>query len=80
MGIYVKDPTTDKAVRKLAKLRGTTLTEAIRSAVQKELEAEKANKSEVDDATVDALIAKVASWPKTGLKADKDFYDSLYED
>lgn len=78
MGIYVKDPKTDKAVRKLAKMRGTTLTEAIRSAVTKALEDEK--NSEVDDAAVDAIIAEIASWPKTGLKADKEFYDNLYED
>ena len=37
MGIFIKDPETDKAVRKLAKLRGTTLTEAIRYAVMKDL-------------------------------------------
>ena len=78
MGIYVKDPVTDKAVRKLAKLRRTTLTDAIRTAVTKALEEEKSN--DVDDAAVDALIAKVALWPKTGLKADKEFFDSLYED
>ena len=80
MGIYVKNPATEKAVRKLAKLRGTTLTEAIQNAVDKELVAEKAKKSDVDEAAVDAIIAEVASWPKTGLKADKEFFDSLYED
>ena len=77
MTFYVKDPETDKAVRKLAKLKGTTLTEAIRSAVQAELEREK---SEINEKAIDAIIAKVASWPDTGLKADKAFFDSLYED
>lgn len=77
MTFYVKDPETDKAVRKLAKLKGTTLTEAIRSAVEAELEREK---SEVNEKAIDAIIAKVASWPDTGLKADKAFFDSLYED
>jgi len=80
MTFYVKDPITDKAVRKLAKLKGITLTEAIRVAVEKDLAAENAAKSDVDEAAVDAIIAEVASWPKTGLKADKEFYDSLYED
>ena len=80
MGIYVKDPVTDKAVRKLAKLRRTTLTDAIRTAVHKELAAEKANDYDVDEAAVDAIIARVRAWPKSGLKADKKFYDSLYED
>ena len=78
MGIYVKDPATDKAVRKLAKLRGVSITEVIRNLAKKALDEEKL--SDVDDAAVDALIAKMASWPRTGLKADKEFYDSLYED
>ena len=37
MTFYVKDPATDKAVRKLAKLKGKTLTETIREAVEKTL-------------------------------------------
>ena len=78
MSIYIKDVETDKAVRKLAKLRNSTVTEAVRSAVIKELEAEK--NLEFDEAAVATILAKIDSWPKTGLKADKDFFDSLYED
>ena len=75
MTIYVKDPKTDKAIRKLAKLRGTTLTEAIRQAVEKELDNERKAKLTIED-----IVARFAAYPKTGLKADKEFYDSLYED
>lgn len=77
MTFYIKDPETDKMVRKLAKLKGTTLTEAIRGAVEAELERETHDDRE---AAVDRIIAKFAAWPNTGLKADKAFYDSLYED
>jgi len=77
MTIYVKDPKTDKAIRKLAKLRGTTLTEAIRSAVEAELEREK---SDVDEKAIDEIIARFASLPNTGLKADKEFFDSLNDE
>ena len=77
MGIFIKDPETDKAVRKLAKLRGTTLTEAIRHAVLKDLLAAKPDS---EDALLAELDRKVASYPDTGLKADKEFYDGLYED
>jgi antitoxin VapB len=80
MTIYVKDPKTDKAVRKLAKLKGMSLTEAIRSAVEKDLAATKAAKPDVDEAAVDALIARFAALPKTGLKADKEFFDSLNDE
>ena len=80
MGIYVKDAATDRAVRKLAKLRGTTLTNAIRSAVEKDLATEKVGEADVDDAAVDEIIARFASYPRTGKKADKKFYDSLNDE
>jgi antitoxin VapB len=79
MGLYVKDPATDRAVRKLAKLRDISITEAIRSAVEAELAREKEEENE-NEAAIDRLIEKVASWPDTGLKADKKFYDSLNDD
>ncbi len=77
MGIFIKDPATDKAVRKLAKLRGTTLTAAIRNAVLKDLSEDV---SIDEDAALKKLQDKFASYPPTGLKADKAFFDSLYED
>lgn len=77
MSIYVKDPATSQAVRKLAKLRGVTLTEAIRLAVDQALreddEQERWEK-------LNELVKRVSSRPDTGFKADKAFYDSLYED
>jgi antitoxin VapB len=77
MSIFIKDSETDKAVRKLAKRRGVTLTEAIRSAVLKDL----ADVSNDDDAAQLAeLDKKLGSYPDTGLKADKAFFDGLYED
>lgn len=80
MTIYVKDPKTDKAVRKLAKLKGISLTEAIRSAVEKDLASSKSTKPDVNEAAIDALIARFAALPSTGLKADKEFFDSLNDE
>lgn len=80
MTFYVKDPATDKAVRKLAKLKGVTLTEAIRNAVEKDLASVKASKPDVDEAAIDALVARFAALPKTGFKADKEFFDSLNDE
>ena len=77
MGIFIKDPATDRAVRKLAKRRGVTLTEAIRTAVLKDLAGDLSGD---EDAELKRLQEKFASYPSTGLKADKAFYDSLYED
>ena len=76
MTIYVKDAMTDSAVRKLAKLRGVSLTAAIHDAVEAQLEATKQNKQSLWDRTKD-LRDIIASHPKTGLAADKAFYDDL---
>lgn len=77
MTIYLKDEATSKAVRKLARRDGITLTEAVRKAVNKELAIG------ADDAETTALRhlqEKFAARSATGNKADKDFYDGLYED
>jgi hypothetical protein len=75
MSIYIKDEATSKAVRRLAKRDGTTLTDAIRKAVLREL----GDEADADLAALKSLQAKFASYPSTGKKADKKFYDSLYE-
>jgi antitoxin VapB len=81
MTIYVKDEATSKAVRKLAKIRGTTLTDAIHSAVKDALAHEtSAKKRGKDWEALKALQAEIAKYPKTGLKADKAFYDELSGD
>jgi antitoxin VapB len=77
MTIYIKDPAADAAIRKLARLKGTTLTEAIKSAVEQALEAER--RSTLKE-TLAAIHKEVESWPKTGLEADKAFYDELSGD
>ena len=53
MGIFIKDPKTDKAIRKLAELTGSSLTEAIRSAVA----ARAGRRASADDE--DALLAEL---------------------
>ena len=75
MTIYVKDPRTDEAVRRLAKLKGLSLTEAIRDAVELALSAERKNRplSEL----IKDLQEDIATYPKTGLEADKAFYDEM---
>jgi len=39
MSFHVRDPETDRAVRRLAQLKGKTLTETIREAVEHEYAA-----------------------------------------
>ena len=40
MAFHVRDPATDEAVRRLAKLKGKSLTATIRDAVEREYEQE----------------------------------------
>ena len=75
MAFHVRDPETDALVRELARRKGVGITDAIREAARNELEREK-NKLSLWERTAD-LRAEIASWPKTGLKADKAFFDAL---
>ncbi|MGL4439057.1 MAG: type II toxin-antitoxin system VapB family antitoxin [Bosea sp. (in: a-proteobacteria)] len=84
MSFHIRDPRTDKAVRELAALKGTSLTEAIRVAAENELDRARRAESERDKRPFTERIKdiqdRVAARGKSGLKADKAFYDSLYED
>ena len=75
MAIHVRDPETDALVRKLAERKGIGITETIREAVSNELGREE-QKLSLWERTAD-IRAEIASWPSTGLKADKAFFDSL---
>ena len=75
MAFHVRDIRTDRLVRELASKRGVGLTEAVRLAVQHELERDR-------DAVplrtqLGALRAQILKRPATGQKADKAFFDDL---
>lgn len=78
MAIHLRDAETDTLVRQLAKEEGVGLTEAIRMAVREKLEARR--KTLPLEQRVRAVQEELASYPRTGLKADKAFYDSLSGD
>jgi antitoxin VapB len=77
MSFYIKDAATDEAVRRLAELRGVSLTEAIREAVEKALRDER--RKTLPD-RLDAIARDLQEYPRTGLEADKEFYDRLSGD
>ena len=77
MTFYVKDPATDKAVRRLAKLKGKTLTDTIREAVENELRKERRGTL---PQRLDAIAQRLRKFPRTGLEADKAFFDELSGD
>lgn len=78
MAFSVRDKATDDAVRKLARLTGKGLTDTIRDAVERELKRIEKTKS-VED-RIREIQERFARYPLTGLKADKEFYDSLNDE
>ncbi|HLI21396.1 MAG TPA: type II toxin-antitoxin system VapB family antitoxin [Stellaceae bacterium] len=79
MAFHVKDPATDKAVRRLAKLKGKSLTATIREAVEHEYARESRQPSLLE--RIAAIQDEAAALSKPGgLPADKQFYDELSGD
>jgi antitoxin VapB len=76
MAFHIRDPETDQLVRELARRDGTTLTEAVRETVRKELKS-RDEKLSLWERTAD-IRARIASYPDTGQMADKAFYDELW--
>mgnify|MGYP000188641806 CR=1 FL=1 len=78
MAFHIRDPETDALARKLAAARGVGLTEVIRDVLVDALDREEGAKALIE--RVKPLLDEMATYPSTGLEADKAFYDSLYED
>jgi antitoxin VapB len=79
MAFHVRDPIVDAKVRRFASTRGLGITEAIGVAVD-EAERRQAEAKAERFAALQAISEQMAKLPKTGLVADKAFFDSLYEE
>ncbi len=79
MAFHIRDERADQAVRKLAARRNLSITAAVRLALENELK-----RDEAEDAVFLERIREIqrqaAAYPRTGLKADKAFYDELSGD
>ena len=71
MALHIRDPETDRLVRKLAEIKNVGLTEAVKLAVENELK----RTSLLD--RIRPIQDRIRARGATGLKADKAFYDSL---
>jgi antitoxin VapB len=78
MAFHVRDRQTDAMVRELARKRQMGLTDAIKLAVGAELRRDLQSTPMLE--RIRAVRAEVASRRKTGLKADKAFFDELSGD
>jgi antitoxin VapB len=79
MAFHIKDPATDEAVRRLAKLKGKTLTAAVREAVEHEYAREHQKLPLIE--RLKPIWEKVEAMSRPGGKpADKAFFDELSGD
>jgi len=79
MAFHIRDPETDALVRELAEKAHVGITEAVKLAVAEALATrEKATAEKL--AKMRAISDRIASLPRTGLKADKAFFDELSGD
>jgi antitoxin VapB len=76
MAFHVKDPATDQSVRRLARLKGKTLTQTIREAVEREYERESA-RIPLRERLKPIQEQFAAISRPGGMPADKAFFDDL---
>jgi antitoxin VapB len=79
MAFHIKDRATDQAVRRLARLRGKSLTETVREAVDHEYAREKSSIPLIH--RLQPIHRRFAALRRPGgLPADKMFFDDLSGD
>ncbi len=75
MAFHIRDPETDRLARELAALQGDGITNAVKSALEAKLALERRKVPLLE--RIKDITDEIAAAPKTGLKADKAFYDWL---
>jgi antitoxin VapB len=79
MAFHIRDEATDKAVRRLAKLKHKTLTETVREAVEHEYQRVRSEIPLIERLRpIQDLFASLRK--PGGLPADKAFFDELSGD
>uniref|UniRef100_B0T063 Rv0623 family protein transcription factor n=1 Tax=Caulobacter sp. (strain K31) TaxID=366602 RepID=B0T063_CAUSK len=79
MAFHIRDPETDALVRELAEKAHVGITEAVKLAAAEALATRERTREE-KLAKMRAITAEIDSWPRTGLKADKEFFDMINGD
>ncbi|MBO9708723.1 MAG: type II toxin-antitoxin system VapB family antitoxin [Caulobacter sp.] len=79
MAFHIRDPETDALVRELAEKAHVGITEAVKLAAAEALATREKARSE-KLARMDAVLAEFDALPRTGLKADKAFFDEISGD
>lgn len=82
MAFHVRDPETDRVVRRLASIKGTTITETIRTACDAELQNVKNTMTKEERfARMRAIREELAKIPvNEEVVIDKAFFDALNDE
>ena len=76
--LQIRSDYVNELAAKLAALKKLTKTDAVKLALENELRRIEEEKPLLE--RLRPLLDRVASWPETGLEADKAFYDELSGD
>lgn len=76
MAFHIRDPETDRLARELAQIQGNGITDAVRSALEDKLAAERRKIPLME--RIKDITDEIAAAPKTGLKADKAWFDEMW--
>lgn len=78
MGLNIRSEEVNRLATELAEKRKVTKTEAVRLALANELERQQDGTSLRE--RLEPILERVAAYPKTGLPADKAFFDEINGD
>ena len=76
MAFHIRDPETDRLARELARLQGNGITGAVKSALEAKLVEERRKVPLME--RIKDITDEIAAAPKTGLQADKAFFDDMW--
>jgi antitoxin VapB len=80
MPLYIRDDDVAELARRVQQVTNArTVTDAVRLALQHELEREQGKPSLVEIGVAFSRALRARGKPESGKPADKDFIDSLYE-
>lgn len=79
MPLNIRSNAVNEKAERLAKLRSINKTEAVRQALDEALRKEEADKADFME-RIRAIQDRFAARGRSGLEADKEFYDSLNDE
>ena len=74
MGLYIRDDRVRDMAKRLAEARRTTVTDAVRRAIEREL-SEVEQHLRARERRLDAALARLDALPRRSVGSDHDLYD-----